>query len=260
MHQLKTIEERRKYMLDMCQAVDDCCRQNGIDYSLAYGTLLGAHRHGGFIPWDDDFDIMMTRDNYEKFNKVFRDKRYKSINCFNCNEHFFGFGRIIDTETFNLMQPNIFGKRNRSLGISIDLYIVDYIPENFGEQKKLFKDIDKLVRARLFIGRVKNLFRKLGLIKNKFFFLSWLCRKQYLRSKSKNETKKAVCFAGGAANKIIYPVKVFEEYTDCKFEDRIFKSVTAYDEFLTKRYGDWHKLPPEDEREPYHGGDFYTER
>ena len=65
-----SLEEMRQLQLEMLEYIDKVCRDNGIEYSLAGGSLLGVVRHQGFIPWDDDVDLMMTRDNYEKFVKV----------------------------------------------------------------------------------------------------------------------------------------------------------------------------------------------
>ncbi len=67
-----SLDEIKSIELDMLVNFDRICRKNGIKYSITYGTLLGAIRHKGFIPWDDDIDVMMSRDEYEKFLKVGR--------------------------------------------------------------------------------------------------------------------------------------------------------------------------------------------
>ena len=69
-----TIEEHKKLALDILIDVADFCEKNGIRYFLAYGTLIGAIRHKGYIPWDDDIDIMIPRPDYDKFLKLYSDK------------------------------------------------------------------------------------------------------------------------------------------------------------------------------------------
>ena len=68
------LEEKKVLQIDILSAVDSFCKKNDIKYSLGYGTLLGAVRHGGYIPWDDDIDIIMLRDDFEKFEKLFPEK------------------------------------------------------------------------------------------------------------------------------------------------------------------------------------------
>lgn len=249
-------------MLNICRAVHDCCVREGIKYSIAYGTLLGAHRHGGFIPWDDDFDIMMTRADFEKFMEKFHDDRYKCITCYNNKQFTFPFARVIDTTTYSLSNK-VLGKRKKGPGACIDLYIVDDVPEDKGEQAKLMSDVRDLVRQRGKVRKVMNLLAKLHLRWSTDYFppLTKLCRKQFDLQKSFQgiDTKDCICFSGGPANKIVLPKRLFDEYVICDFEDRKFMAIADYDKFLTDNYGDWMTPPPKEKQVFYHGAVWFAD-
>lgn len=84
---LISFEESKIIMLDTLKSIDKCCRENDINYSLAWGSMIGAVRHHGFVPWDDDIDLMMSRKDYNRFLEVYNDPRfdiytpYKNKNC-----------------------------------------------------------------------------------------------------------------------------------------------------------------------------------
>ena len=82
-----SIEESKSIMIKILESIDKCCRENNIEYSLCWGTMIGAIRHHGFIPWDDDIDLTMSRDDYNRFLEVYNDEKYgvytpkKNNNC-----------------------------------------------------------------------------------------------------------------------------------------------------------------------------------
>lgn len=259
MSKLKSLEERRQYMLDICQAVHDFCIENKIFYSLSCGTLIGAYRHKGFIPWDDDFDIMMTRENYDRFVASFQHPRYKLMTCFNSVNHFFAFARVVDADTYSLTRKNIYGKRNKKPGICVDLYIVENVPEDEVQRKQLFSKILIYNKIRKYTRKVLVGLQMIGLSDKIGFFypLTVLCRQQYSIMHYVIPSSKMVCYAGDVADTTILERDLFDAYQKCKFENREFLTIKKYSIFLTRIYGNWMVLPPEEKRVTYHGGEFY---
>lgn len=257
MKPIKDIKEKRKYFLNICDVIDECCRTNNIEYSLAYGTLIGAYRHGGFIPWDDDFDIMMTRENYDKFKQVFHHKRYKLETATNSRYHFIPFPRIVDSMTFSLSSKNLLKKRKKEQGISIDLYIVENLPDSTYEIDKLIKRLNLLKNLRKFFFRIKNLKVKLG-FNNSFLISRYLAKEQEKTGNINNPSSKLKLTSVTYNKKEILNCEIFNDYQDCKFEDRNYRTIVKYDDYLTTIFGDWRTPPPLDQCIPYHGGDFYS--
>ena len=92
-------DELRTIQLDILQKVHNFCISHNIRYSLAFGTLLGAVRHGGYIPWDDDIDIAMLRHDYERFRIEFKDSVCQFCDCRTDKDIQIGFGKVVDTRT-----------------------------------------------------------------------------------------------------------------------------------------------------------------
>ncbi len=96
MKKVDNLSEVHDIMLGIGKHIHDFCVNNDIKYFLSCGTLIGAIRHHGFIPWDDDMDLMMLRSDYEKFCKLYSHDRYKFINCHTSKSYEYPFGRVYD--------------------------------------------------------------------------------------------------------------------------------------------------------------------
>jgi lipopolysaccharide cholinephosphotransferase len=125
---MKKIEndELKELQLDMLKNVAEFCKERGIQYSLAFGTLLGAVRHKGFIPWDDDIDICMPRPSYDRFVQEYEDSEgiYECLTFEKDNKFLFPFAKVSDRRTVALEQARFVDKYSK-LGVNIDIFPVD---------------------------------------------------------------------------------------------------------------------------------------
>ena len=246
-----SLEEVKKLEFDMLVHFDKVCRANNIKYSLAYGTLLGAIRHKGFIPWDDDIDVIMSRDEYDRFLSVWEDGAYKLMTLKNGCEFYPLYSRITDPRT-HLDPPSAF---NHGVWVAIIPY--DKIPDN-DLQCKLFLGGVKIM-LRLYGVRITNV--KPDSIKNickrllkliLFPFSPYYFGKQSekIKVKYRNSNYKRIC---PWTEKIFVDADIFNEYIEVEFEGLKSMAIKKYDYFLRYLYNDYMQLPPEEERVPSHG-------
>lgn len=254
-------EEMKKIELNILTYFTEVCEENNLRYYLGGGTLLGAVRHKGFIPWDDDIDVMMPRPDFQKLLSL-------SINNENYNiikpgtaGYYYNFAKLVDTRTI-LEEKGI--KRIDGLGVYIDIFPLDGMPETPDARKKRFKELNS-IRKRInntCLLRPKfhrNPFAYLNACRiynsNKNIDLSSL-QKKYLDSALKNsfDDSEFVFAAGGAYGaRDIFPGKWFEKEIELQFENLSVKAFNGYDFYLTQLYGDYMTLPPEDKRvTPHH--------
>ena len=249
------IRDVQKKMLDILVEVDRVCKENNIRYVLDSGTLLGAVRHKGFIPWDDDIDIAMLREDYEKFCRL-ANKELKKPYYFECEK---------DNEEF----PNIFGKcfdmntkyvekKSKHLsyphGIWLDIFPVDNVLlESRKKQCRLVASLNtvrclKLKTEKFCIRHILYLplfLLPLSILNN----LSDRVMKKY--AKEPTEFVCPICQSG--INKPIFKRTMFTETRYVEFESLQFPIPNDYMEYLYGYYSDPMELPPESSRHPTHG-------
>ena len=259
----ETLRSVQLTQLEILKEVDRICKENNIIYWLDSGTLLGAVRHKGFIPWDDDLDIGMPRNDYNRFlqlAKVKLDKNYFIQNWYVDENYQLPFSKIRKKGTVYTE----FQFRNSSSwnGIYIDIFPYDLYANDKVQGIKL-KLIKLMILAKCGITswREEN-----GINWKKFIthiptrLLSHFFSKEELINKYEkiaikhNNEKCEYYFPQGISNygKWIIPVSAMEEMIEMPFEDTFFKVPKGYDEYLTHAYGDYMKLPPEDQRENRH--------
>jgi lipopolysaccharide cholinephosphotransferase len=248
-----SLDEMRKIQMDLLCAIHEFCQKEKIDYSLAYGTLIGAVRHKGFIPWDDDVDIMMTRPNYEKFCAKFNaeNSRYKILTCFNDKNYYWAIGRVIDTDT---ILPLDCARAKVDAGVFVDVFTVDGLPDDEKKRESYLKKIS-LMR---FLGHCVNNYmasssRKIFLAIPFFVAIYFLrifspnfCAKILTKMVSKYSVENSELSFASTCDKYgnkIFPSSAFAEYIELPFEGKNFKAIKGYDAFLTSIYGDY-MTPP----------------
>ena len=131
--QLEEIKGKELYIL---KEFDRICQENGLKYSLIYGTLLGAVRHGGFIPWDDDVDVCMLREDYEKFCKI-APKRLPEDLFYQSHETEREYFQLFDKIRLNntIFKEKYYAQYHIHHGIYIDIFPCDKIPQNMFKRK-----------------------------------------------------------------------------------------------------------------------------
>lgn len=252
-----SLEERKAVQLEMLNEIDAFCRENEIKYSLAFGTLLGAVRHKGFIPWDDDLDIMIPLSELDKFKTKFVSDNLKYIDVDNESNYLYHFSRITDKRTYDVLS-----NQQKAYGICIDLYIIANVPDNHNERERFFAEFEELQRKRVnLINWNSRCYRYLHLpfqIPGIRHIVKKM-RDLFIKGNKYGSTNTYYALAGlpELRNKMIYDRDLFNNMTELEFEGKEYKCIQDYDYFLTLRYGDYMQLPPVENRVPYHEGHYY---
>lgn len=255
-------EELRKIQLTILDKIDLFCKDHNIKYSLAFGTLLGAVRHGGFIPWDDDIDIMMTRDNYNKFRNEYHSEEYPFVDLKTDNNHPVPLGKVYDSRTYFYYKETI----QRKYGIFVDVFPIDNMPTNIDERTSWIKNINKYIYLNnvkcnswsLIFNSPKNLLIKCINCFIKIFvssvFIHKRLEKLYVKYVDIDTEFVGACMIFNLKDYWrVYPKECFKVYSKISFEGNEYVAIQDYDTFLKIRYGDYMKLPAKEERVRKHG-------
>ena len=248
-------ETKRKLqlkLLDMIKYIDKLCSENGIEYYLMYGSLLGSIRHKGFIPWDDDLDIGMTLDNYLKFINVCNERLDKDkyfLQTMDTEKNYYlSFAKIRDLNTTLVEEVNENLDVHRC--VAVDVFpIVGYPNKSY--QRKLFK-----------ISRAFMLSANINIINNKFLrtiskiIIKVIGKKNVLKISTNYCMKFDIskceylcsCFTGGNINKNVFKKEWFGKPVYREFEDIKLPTPSNSDKVLRTIYDDYMILPKEEER------------
>lgn len=227
-----TIEEKHAIILDIMKDIDSFCRKNNIRYAISDGTMLGAVRHKGFIPWDDDADLAMPREDFEKFLKTYKSDKYHLLFNTRTEDEYFVFPYIKISDPSTKIH---FPKTDDRYGVFIDIFPFDYVPEDEKERFEYANTVRRLDN-RIWHKHKKDLFSK---IKSCRHSLDWYWDRidQMVHSGKYDDSPlvaQLVCMAG-----IYKPLKrdVFDTLTDYEFEGCKFLGFKDYDQYLSSLFG-----------------------
>lgn len=248
-----SLNEIHEIELEIIKDIDRVCRENNIRYTIIGGTLIGAVRHKGFIPWDDDIDIAMPREDYERFIEIYNLNKKDQFSIFEKkinDDYYYPFMKISDNRTY-LREKNY--KEIKNLGANLDIFPIDKISSANLDIKlkkiefyykglsKCFSEQEKVTPSVL-----KRFLKNIIFFRNYKFYLN------KIEKLSTKENKKNCAFAGvlvsGTGKKDIFPAEIFNEYTDLQFDNIKLMAVKNYEKFLKHRFGDYMKLPPKEQQ------------
>lgn len=254
-----TPDEVRVVQCEMLQDVSDFCEQSAISYFLAYGTLIGAIRHNGFIPWDDDVDIAMPRPDYDRFVKLYnnRESNYCVIDNSIDNSYRTSFAKVYDKRTW----LDEIKYKDDKFGIYIDIFPIDGVRGKWQIYKA--KLLDKFIHAKRANMKKRSLLKNISnsIVKLMLWPFSIGC---LIRCSDRNARQYAFGTTPEAANLLetygiseVVETSVFESTVFHKFEGKDFRIPIGYDKWLRSIYGDYMKLPPEDQQVAHHSFNAY---
>lgn len=268
-----SIREVQEGEFEILKKIDDLCTQLNLKYCLAYGTLIGAIRHKGFIPWDDDADIMMPRRDYNLFVNYFIEhkeelKPFEIINPQVNNKCPYTISRISDSR----YQLDFYNEDNYGIGLFVDIYPLDGVGNTVETYSKL-KNISSRFASMCFLSTRQSVKRENTkstfkyIIKFPAFVVAKILGKKFFMKKLYDMADKCnyenskyigcIIWASDDGLRGIFPKEWFNKLINVEFEGCLFKAPKEYDRVLTRIYGDYMRLPPPKDRIAHHYYDAY---
>ena len=251
-----TLEEIKKRELGILVELNEFCKRENLRLYLTGGTLLGAIRHKGFIPWDDDIDVCMPRPDYERLVKIFHSKKNLQMRSSLLGNLDAPFSKLGDFDTSVRTKYSAGGVNDY---LWVDILPIDGLPEDVNEVRNIYdtcrfwRRVLLLQQARL--GEGTSLFRKYAKIPMKLLASIWSTKtllgklEQFKDKYAFEESDYVGCVAWG-----LYGVgerlekKEFLRPVEVEFEGISFPTFSCWEKYLSGVYGDYMQLPPEDKR------------
>lgn len=243
-------------MLDTLKAFDAFCRKHSIRYSLYAGSLLGAVRHKGFIPWDDDLDVCMSRAEYDRFITLWEQEHpegYILQNKENTPAYWQSFSKIRKDHTTFLQEEREAGKFHT--GVFLDIFPLDRIPNgNFSRKVYQWHCMKYQLLTRQFAPPKAGTVTRLGAA------VILACTPKFYREKARQNALNKITRYNDRTDLEIAAIEtmaslrkpfapdMLDSYVDLPFEDGTFMCFAGWDDHLRRKFGDYMQLPPEEER------------
>ena len=263
-----SLQKIHEIELELMDYVHRICEENNLKYYLVGGTLIGAIRHKGFIPWDDDMDIDMPREDYERFKEAV--KKDPNPNYFFLNEdtkgNYYSSGKMIDTRTILIEKEA--DNQAPNMGVYIDIFPIDGLPSNKKAMIRHYKAVrlyDKL-KMQFSHDTISKTSNPVRLIYRAIIWgMARIIGLERIEKKEKklllkygfNHSEKVCCFFGAYGLKEVIPRSFLGERCLSEFEGHQYYIPANYDAFLKKMYGDYMQLPPIEKRIARHDTEVY---
>ncbi len=263
-----TAIEQKEIQIAILKAVAKYCNDHHLTYYLTGGTLIGAVRHHGFIPWDDDVDLNMPRKDYEFFFTHFNQCRadtLKAVSIENTTDYYLASGKVYDKRT--ILTEKVIGAI--PIGVNIDIFPMDELPGDRKELKSISREVG-LLRKLLLLKTLKwdknrLMLKNLVIIAGRTLLMP-IDRKlllQRISAKSQKYNNAPGCSKVAVMSVLIYGEKEifdkkdFETSVPLEFEGDYYSAPVGYDRILRQVYGDYMKLPPVEARVSTHAYDVF---
>lgn len=260
-----SLEEIHIETLNVIKEIIRICDENNIKYYFFYGSLLGAVRHNGFIPWDDDCDIVMFRPDFDKFVSYCKNHdlgKYKLCDKVNTENYPYNIPRFSNME-YRYVSTR--GDRDFDIGIFVDIYPLDGAGYNKFDGAKKFKNVIPLMKIlsvstlshytnnKVGCGFIYRVVRYCAFILSRLFGYKWILK---LLDKNQNkfsfEDSSYVCCCTWGNPKKTYKKEWLGDGIKLEFEGILVNCPSFYKTILEADYGNYTELPPEEERTPSH--------
>ncbi len=250
-----TLEETHSILFKILKEFTSFCDSHHLCYYLAYGTMLGAVRHQGFIPWDDDIDVMMPEKDFFKLMEIYQSEDYAIHTCYDDMKSLLPIGRIYDNHTYGMEG------RQRILGLYVDIYLMYGSPTDEPSVDQHIQAILSLSRKGCWYKKWGNALYQRHLLPEGNFLLR---RAQYYYGKRMDQYRKYDLDTGN----YIFITSDFRRYKREYFEGRVKKTFcgeefyvpVGWHECLTVRYKDYMQLPPVEEQVSHHYTTLYFKK
>ena len=251
-----TLRKIQMIQLEMLQEVDRICKKCNIHYNIIAGTLLGAIRHGGYIPWDDDADVAMLRFEYEKFRKACKKELDTSRFVFqdhrNTKGYRWGYGKLRRKNTLFLREYQ--EHMPYMQGVFIDIFPLDGVPDNyflrslknfecFCVRKVLWSKVGKIAEKNYWKRQIYKLLDKIPEKDIFRYYHAMICH----ANKKKTRMVRILTFPTPNSEYGYYR-NWYENSVDTEFEGIIFQGIRDYDSYLGFKFGNYMELPPVEKR------------
>lgn len=251
----------REFLLNMLKWFHSFCSEHDLKYYVVEGTCLGAVRHQGFIPWDDDVDIGMPRADYQRFQALMKERPHPryilEMPQDMAWDYYYVFSKLYDTQTTLIENTRCKIRR----GIYIDIFPIDGLGNSQQEAQRNYGKIKW--KLNFLLARVTGLRAGRSWIKNLAVIVARMIpfvKDKQLQLRIDNAcAEKSICdyswggvLVGGWREKEIMPSAVLGTPVEYQFEDLVVWGPQDYDAYLTTVYGNWRELPPEEKRVTHH--------